>query len=351
MNYFLPFITCFSLGILFSILAEKFFPQLGLMDKPHNYGLKRDPIPYFGGLIIIFSFLIGVILFVKIDIKVIGMLIGAILVAITSFLDDKFGLSPKFRLFIQLIAGIVLFVSGINIENLQIPFLGNLEVKAVDFGLGLPILSLGFTLVWVVTIMNSLNFLDGISGLTSGVSSIGTLILFLLSIRPDFHAIDQGNLAILCLILLGGTLALWLKDFYPAKILMGDTGSMFLGFMLATLSLFAGGKLATAFLILGFPIVDAFLVILRRILNGKSPFSGDYSHLHHRLLRAGYGHRQTILILYFLSFLFGILGVYLENLSKFFVISMVLLTMIALEFFIQRKSLKPETEHEEKKIK
>lgn len=341
MNYVLAAIFAFVLTFLFTLGALWLFPKLGFLDRPQKYGLKRKPIPYYGGLAIFIGFVTTVFIFVKIDSHVVALLIGATLITAISFLDDRYGLSPLLRLFVQIFAAIILVSAGIGIHSLSNP-LGpplNLDQWIVTIPFDqiyeLSLLATLFTIVWVVGIVNTMNWLDGLNGLPSGVTAIAALTLFLLSIRPDIHydVSSQVTVAMLSIILFACAFAFWLFDFYPAKILMGDTGSMFLGFLLANLAIFSGGKVATAFLVLGFPILDAGWVILRRIVQRKSPLKGDQKHLHHRLLEVGLSDRKALLFIYVLCAIFGGIAVFLEGIQKLYAIVALMILMVILAFF------------------
>lgn len=334
MNYFFAAIFSFILAFFLVLLALKFFPKLKLMDRPERYGLKRKPIPYYGGLTIIIAFYVSVLLFVPLDSRVISLLISGGLIGIVSFFDDLIGLSPFFRLFIQILAAIILVVGGVGIKSVANPLGPTLVldhfqfvVQLGNYSVTISLLAAIFTIIWIVTLMNTMNFLDGLNGLPSGVTVIAATILFVLSIRPHFHAVDQTTFATLAIILASVTFAFLLFDFYPAKILMGDTGSMFLGFLLATLAIFSGGKVATAFLVMGLPILDAFWVILRRIASKTSPMSGDLKHLHHRLLEMGFSNRQALYFIYSLCAFFGLIAIFLESAQKLWAMIFLFLIM------------------------
>jgi UDP-GlcNAc:undecaprenyl-phosphate GlcNAc-1-phosphate transferase len=335
-QYIFPAIFSFLLSLLLTFIALKVFPRFGLMDRPEKYGLKRKPIPYYGGLVIFVTFIVSVLIFVQIDIHLIVFLLAATLLTGVSFLDDLFGLSPWLRLFVQIFSAIMLVVVGIGILSISNP-LGDPFVLdkwkiSLDGLYEISVFSALFTIVWVVAIVNTVNFLDGINGLCSGVVVIAALALFLLSIRPDIHfdVSSQVPVAMMSIILCTSVLAFWIFDFHPAKILMGDTGSIFLGFVLATLAIFSGGKVATAFLVMGFPILDAAWVIIRRIVQGGSPVKGDLKHLHHRLLEVGLGERKVLFFIYFLSALFGGIAVFFEGINKFYALITLGLLMLIL---------------------
>ncbi len=342
-QYLIPAIFAFVLTVFLTLLALKFFPKAGLMDRPEKYGLNRKPIPYYGGMIIVAVFFISVLLFVKIDIHVLGLLLGALMIASVSFADDMFQLSPLLRLFVQILAAGILVASGIGIRSISNPFGAAfiLDKQAVAYAVGSTMVSISllgalFTILWMVTIVNTMNFLDGLNGLPSGVSAIGALSIFFLSIRPGIHfdVSSQVPVATLSIILFAVAAAFMFFDFHPAKILMGDTGSMFLGFLLATLAIFSGGKITTAFLILGFPILDAVWVILRRIVSGKSPFRGDLSHLHHRLIEIGLSERKAVLFIYAICALFGGIAIFLGPLQKVYAIAALFALMLVVGGFV-----------------
>lgn len=339
-NYIWIFIVSFGLCFLFVFFATKIFPKIGLMDRPEKYGLKRAPIPYYGGIAIYLAFLISLIVFVPFDFRVVGLLIGGTLIFLLGFLDDKFSLSPFLRLFVQFLAAVILVIFGIGVLSIKLPFLGNIDFTSIkisislfDFDTVVYLFGAIFTVFWVLAIINAMNFVDGISGLNSGVSAIAAFIIFLLSIHPSVHENPAGqfSVATIALIISALALAFFVFDFYPPKILMGDSGSTFFGFMIATLAIFSGGKVATAFLVLGLPILDMGWVVIRRILSGQSFWRGDLKHLHHRLLGAGFSERVSVLFYLFIVAIFGVMAVaFVSTNQKFFIIIGLFILMILL---------------------
>lgn len=334
-TFILPALFAFVLTFCLVLAVLKLFPKWGLMDRPINYGLKRKPIPYYGGVAIFLAFTVSVLLFVKLDLTLAGFLLAGTLIAIVSFIDDYRGLSPILRLIVQIMAALLLVAVGVGIQSISNP-LGDpivLDQLKITFSLDhiyqISVFGALFTVVWVVLIVNTMNFLDGLNGLSSGVAVIAALSLFLLSIRPGIHydIVSQMPVAMMSIILFSSALAFWIFDFHPAKILMGDTGSMFLGFVLATLAIFSGGKVATAFLVMGFPLLDAVWVVLRRIFSGKSPMKGDKKHLHHRLLEIGLSNRKALMLIYALCAGFGGIAVFLEGVQKVYAIGVMFIFM------------------------
>jgi UDP-GlcNAc:undecaprenyl-phosphate GlcNAc-1-phosphate transferase len=331
LQYFLPAISAFVLTILSGAIALKVFPKLGLLDSPKKYGLKRKPIPYPGGILLWLVFILLALIFFEPTVKLIGLLIGSGFLVVISFIDDRISLPAWLRLMVQILVAIVMVVAGIGVETITNPFGGYIALDKIKFvldfgGIQTTILAVSaiFTIVWILLIVNTMNWLDGIPGLTSGITVIGGLTIFFLSITD---LVNQPETATLALIVAMIALGFWLFDFYPPKILIGDSGSMFFGLLLAVLAIFSGGKIATAFLILGFPIMDAMYVIIHRIYNKKAPWKGgewDTSrkavHLHHRMLDFGLSERQVLLIIYALATTFGVAALFLGTTGKFWAI-------------------------------
>lgn len=315
----------------------KFFPKWRLMDRPHEYDLKRAPIPYSGGIIFFIIFFITSFLFVDITKPIAGVIFGGLLITFVSFMDDRIRLSPILRLAVQILAGVIVVLAGIKIQLFNNPFGAPIFLDQIQFtilGEKIWLFSALAIIVWLVLMMNVMNWLDGIPGLASGISTIAQLAIFFLSIQ-QFHIVDQSAVITISSVLAASTFAFLFFDFPAPKILMGDSGSMFLGFMLGTLSILAGGKLATALLIMGFPVLDAFWVILKRILHGQSPFRGDFSHFHHRLLFVGLSERSALFFNYMICAIFAMIAVALRStFEKFVAFLVVFAVMLLIGFFL-----------------
>jgi len=311
-------------GLTYSvkILAEKF----GFLDRLSPRKIHPKPIPRLGGVAIVVTFILLVIAYNLItprlafspfqvflfDKRLLGVLLGALVLLIVGVLDDIRNIAPWKKLFWHLVAAclVVAFGLGItyirlpggehlNLDNFIIPvsFLGKYHFQFVVWG---DLLSI----FWIVLLINTLNFLDGLDGLAGGISIIAATAIFFLSL-----SLNQPAAALLAIIFAGAVSGFLPWNFNPAKIFMGDSGSMFLGYMLGVLSIISGGKMATAFLVLGVPVLDVGWVVLRRLFKGKSPFEADKLHLHHRFLTAGLTQRQAVILLYLISIVFGIVAV------------------------------------------
>ncbi len=341
MQFLYPIIFAFVLSFVLTWGATKLFPRLGLLDRPWKYGLKRLPIPYYGGIAFYITFVAAILLFLPFDKHVAGVLIGGTMIFAISLLDDIFEVRPLFRLIVQILAACVLVLSGIGILSISNPLGGApfvLDAQKIAFSVGgmnfsFAFLSAIFTIIWIVLIVNTMNFLDGVPGMVSGTSVIAGAAIFLLAVRPD-NLVDQHAVVIMAGAVAAVALAFLLFDFHPPKILMGDSGSMFLGFIIATLAIYSGGKIATAFLVLGFPILDAIWSILRRILSGQSPFKGDFKHFHHKLIEIGLSERKAMLIIYLISAVFGGVAIFIGSEQKSVAIVVLFVLMLLIGWLI-----------------
>lgn len=330
-------IFSFILSLFLTFLALRFFPKLGFLDKPEKHGFLRKPVPYSGGLIIFLCFLTATLLFAEIDKKVIGLIFAATLIAFVSFWDDRFNLSPFFRLFVQFLAGAIIILSGVKIQLLTNPF-GDSPffldtIKFNLFGEEIWLFSAIFIIIWLILIMNVMNWLDGIPGLASGTGIIASITIFILSIQ-GFNIVNQTTISVLSISLAASLLAFLIFEFPAPKILLGDTGSMFIGFLLGIFAIFSGGKIATALLVMGFPVLDAMWVIIRRIVKKSSPFRGDLLHFHHRLLQAGLSEKYALILNYSLCAVFALIALLLHSAREKFIALIILSVIMVITGFI-----------------
>jgi UDP-GlcNAc:undecaprenyl-phosphate GlcNAc-1-phosphate transferase len=337
-------LTSFAISLGLGGVVLKVFPKLGLMDRPKKYGHKRDPIPYPGGVAPFLAIMTSLLIFLPLEGPLLAVLTGGALLGLTSFVDDRRGLSPFLRLGVQFLAGTLLVVGGVGIMSISNPLGGTIVLDQWSWNLSLGQLSFTLTLLadlvtvlWVMVMINAFNWIDGVPGMTSSVSAVAALILLLLSVRPDFHYIDQTLAITLSSVILGASLAFLIFDFPPPRMLMGDTGSMLLGFFLAVTAIISGGKIATTILILGFPILDFIWVILRRLIRGQSPFRGDLWHFHHRFLKAGLSPRQVVIFFSGTAAVFGGLSLFLHTEGKALAFAGIISVMLVLSGTLYKK--------------
>jgi len=264
---------------------------MGAMDEPDERKIHEDPVPRLGGLAIFFGFIIPALLFLELTNEMKGVLVGASVITLFGAVDDLRGTSPLVKFSGQLIAAGCLVAYGVRVDYFTLPLIGSIDLA--------PALAIPLTLLWVVALVNIVNFIDGMDGLAAGVCTIaaGTFAVIAISLgRP--------GAGILAAILAGTTLGFLRHNFFPASIFMGDSGSMLLGFVLAAVTVHgvlksvAAVTLVIPLLILGVPIFDLSFAILRRVKNRQSIFRPDRGHLHHRLFNIGFSQRKAVLVLY-----------------------------------------------------
>lgn len=301
MQFLIPILVTFLIALMITPLIKKLSIKIGAIDKPNDRKVHTEMMPRLGGLSIYFSFLIGVALFPPDMIDIWPIILGATAIVILGILDDIYSLSAKVKFLGQIGAALIPVLAGIQINYITVP---NGEI--IEFGyLAIPI-----TVFWIVAITNAINLIDGLDGLAAGVSSIALISISTL-------AFSLGNIVatFVALLILGSTLGFLVYNFYPAKIFMGDTGSLFLGYIISIIAILGFTKSATIFsliipiIVLAIPIIDTTFAIIRRLVNGKPLTAPDKYHLHHCLIRLGFTHRQSVIVIYLLSGLFSLAAI------------------------------------------
>lgn len=322
----ITFLLCFLTAAAVTPLVKNFAIKIGATDKPNQRKVHQKVMPRLGGLAIYISFLAGFIFLQPNSPYLIPILLGSFVIIVTGFLDDMLELSAKWKLLGQILAAGIVVAGGVQVNFINLPF---------DGVLNLGWFAIPLTLLWIVGITNAINLIDGLDGLAAGVSSI--VLATLAGI-----AFMMGNMFVvaLALILMGSTLGFLIYNFNPAKIFMGDTGALFLGFMISVISLL-GFKNVTLFsllipvIILGVPISDTLFAIIRRLVNKKPLSAPDKSHLHHCLLRLGYSHKKTVLIIYAMSSLFGLAAIMLTQSTLWGTLIIITLLIIGIELLVE----------------
>lgn len=318
--FLLAFVTAFVITPHTMRLSKK----VGAIDLPNDRRINKKPMPRLGGLAVISGFLVSTIyLLVMMSLennlnlfgtenyylKLIGFLIGIILLGITCFIDDSKGIPWYVKLIVQIISAIIVVICGIRIENISLPFVENKIV--ID-----QVFSYILTVGWIIGITNAINLIDGLDGLSSGVCLISCLSLLII-----FSLNGSPILAIILITALAGAIVGFLPfNFSPAKTFIGDTGSNFMGFSIAIISILGVAKTYTAIvliapiIVLALPIFDTLFAIVRRIVKGKSikaVMKPDKGHIHHRLMARGYSQKQAVLIMYGITAILGMFAIIL----------------------------------------
>ena len=330
-------------------LVKMFAIRVGAMDVPKdNRRMHKVPIPRLGGLAIFIAFLLGVLVFAKIDRQLQGILLGAIMIVILGVLDDILTLGALPKLLVQIAAAAVAVYHGCVIDTLSNP-----NPFSADPWISLGGWSVPVTILWIVAITNAVNFIDGLDGLACGVSAISAASLFVISLL-----VSEGNVAVILAVLLGACLGFIPYNFNPAKIFMGDTGATFLGYILATISIMGLFKMyavisfAVPFLILSVPIFDICFAILRRLAKGQNPMTADRGHVHHRLIDMGFSQKQAVAIAYMITAILGLAAVVLtssgEMKAMLFIGAVVVVVAIGVGVIYRQEPSKFQTPEEEK---
>lgn len=321
------FVAAGIVSYVLTPLVKRFAHAIGAIDVPKdNRRMHKKPIPRLGGLAIFIGFLAAMLVFYPFDQQMLSVLLGAMIIVVLGIFDDVLALGAKFKFIVQIIAAAI----PVCIGGLKIEFFTNLNPLSADPYFSLGILSVPVTIIWIVGITNAVNLIDGLDGLAVGVSSIASLTMLAVGLLNG-----EIGVAIVMACLTGACLGFMPYNVNPAKIFMGDTGSTFLGFMLATMSIsgffkfYAIISFAVPFLILGLPIFDTVSAIGRRILEGRSPMSPDRGHVHHRLVDMGFNVKQAVAILYAISGTLGLAAVVLTTSGEMKAMVLVLAVIVA----------------------
>lgn len=314
---------------------------LGLVDNPrfrkHPANTHEGIIPRAGGLPIFLSIVLGIFLFIPMSKLVIGIILGALITTLVGLFDDAYDLSPYLRFFLNIAAVSTVILFGLGTPYINNPFGDIVRLDTIVWTFNfwgthsfLPVANL-FSLIWIVALMNFVNWSKGVDGQLPGFVSVSAFFLGLLAYRFSGYSIAATDVALLSFIVAGAYTGFLPWNFFPQKIMPGYSGGSLAGYFLGVLSILAFGKLGTLALVLSVPLVDAMYVFVRRLSAGKSPFRGDGGHFHHRLLQIGWGKRRIAVFYWGVSFLFGASSLFLPGFEKILAGSIV---FISLAFFI-----------------
>jgi UDP-GlcNAc:undecaprenyl-phosphate/decaprenyl-phosphate GlcNAc-1-phosphate transferase len=291
-----------TISFLLTPLVRRLAIRFDAVDRPGHRRVNTAPVPRGGGVAVATSFIVvtvGLLVvnaiapFMTIPSSIeapdlLGLLLGGALAAAFGVVDDALDLRARWQFGGQLGLALLAIAAGFVVDFINNPFGSGIVHFSGPF-------AVGFTVLWIAGMINSINFIDGLDGLSSGIGLIAAVTLGVISLSTQ---VSQPFVAVLCFALAGSLLGFLRWNFHPASIFVGTSGVMFLGYTLGVLSILGTAKVAVAMLVLGVPIIDAFWIIVRRLAQGRSPFSPDRGHLHHRLLDIGLSHRQTVLLIY-----------------------------------------------------
>lgn len=343
-DYVLVLIGALLISLVLTPIVRFLAFRVGAVDNPNARRVNKVPMPTSGGLAIFTSFMVASLIFMPLASKgvllggqsyfayILPVVIGALMITLTGFLDDLYELSPKLKM-LGIVAGAIIIwaFTDFKFDSFKIPFGGPL----LAFG---PFLTFFLTVLWIISITNAINLIDGLDGLVSGVSIISlvtmAIVCYFFLPQTDFF------LTLTILVLIASIAGFFPYNYHPAIIYLGDTGALFIGFMIGVLSL-QGLKNSTAVavvtpvIILGVPIMDTIVAIIRRSLSGKKFYEPDKMHLHHRLLSLGFTHRGAVLVVYGIAMLFSLISLLLNVSSRIGGILLLLGLLFGLEVFIE----------------
>jgi len=321
-----PILVVFALAAVLATLltpvVRRVVLRYRIVDRPNSRRVNTRPIPRAGGLAIGAAFLIVAGGFVYLNGKAgwvptpltletgdfLALFVGGAAAAALGGIDDLFDLRARWQLTGQVALAIFAIALGIGVTLINNPLGSDVIRFSEPF-------SVGFTLFWIVGMINSINWIDGLDGLSTGIALIASVTLGLISLSTQ---VGQPLIAVLCFALAGALAGFLRWNFHPAKIFSGTSGVQFVGYTLAVLSILGSAKVAVALLVLGVPIIDTFWIIVGRVSRGGSPFAPDRSHIHHRLLDLGLSHRDTVLVIYGICAVLGVIAMLFSGVTQLY---------------------------------
>lgn len=335
-KYLEPFLVSFFLTIVFIIAGIYAGSKIKSTNRKSDRHIHGKNIFRFGGIAMVLAFNLALLIDKNLFItpELYSVMAASVILMLIGVWDDLKELFWKTQFFCQVAVVIFIFIMGVRIYYIGNPLTG--EIINLEYGWGI-IISMALVMVWTVLMMNSMNWLDGIDGLSGGVTFIGAMTIFFLSLKPE---VNQPPMAIMAIILAGTALGFIIFNFNPSKILAGTSGSMFMGFMLAVLAIFAGTKIATSILVMSIPVVDFLWVIGKRIAEKKSIFRPDKSHLHYKLLSLGWSQKKAAIYFYAVTFLISTVALNTRAIGKIVTLTMTAIIMTFFLISISRKTKK-----------
>ena len=317
--------------------------RVGMVDLPDQRRVNVQPVPRAGGIAAMAAFVaVGTVVAAVNEVasivaapiffderELIALFAGSVAAALMGLIDDYLQVRARWQLAGQLVLAFWAIALGIGVDSLYNPVSGG----SIRLG---ELASIGFTAFWIVGMINAINFIDGLDGLSSGIGFIAAMTLGVISLTVT---VGQPFITLLCLVLAGALLGFLRWNFHPAVIFAGTSGTMFLGYALALLAILGTAKVAVALLVLGVPIIDTFWIIVRRLVQGRAPFSPDRGHIHHRLLDLGLSHRQTVLAIYGICVALAVLSLVLSGSGQFYAFLGLFVILGLALFLLARRSL------------
>ncbi len=329
------------LAFVLTPLVRGLAHRLGMVDHPDERRVNTSPVPRGGGIAVAVACLAASVVFLVVNeqtgstirppgtigtTELIALLVGGVLATVIGSLDDTFQLRARYQLAGQVFLAVGAILLGATPDQISSPFGDTVDMSGL--------VGAGFALLFILGMVNSINFIDGLDGLSSGIGLIAALTLGLISLTTAVgNGFGQPFVAVLCFALVGALAGFLRWNFFPATVFVGTSGVLFVGYTLAILSILGTAKVAVAMLVLGVPIIDTFWIIVRRVAARRSPFAPDRGHIHHRLLDLGLSHLQTVILIYAICIVLGLMALFLPVSAQ--LVAFVALTLVTgLVFFV-----------------
>lgn len=348
--YFIYFIIAFVVSVVVTGLVAILMRRLGIIDrapKEHSRKIHKRSIALGGGLAVYLTFfvlLLVVWLFQSGTVALsnnrtlLGLFIGSTILMIGGVIDDKYTLKPRYQIISPILACVVVILFGIGPYIVSNPWGGTLDLSHIQWSIGsaihIVLFADLFAFVWLFGMMFTTKFLDGLDGLVAGIVAIAAVVMYLVSVQPQWY---DPQVAILSIIFAGTCLGFLIWNFNPAKIFLGEGGSLMTGFILGCLAIISKSKIAVTFMVVGIPMIDVIRVIIIRFRKGKPVYIGDREHLHYRLLESGLSHRQSVLLLYAISSLFGMIALFLQTERQFIALAFLFILMLLIGLWLSKR--------------
>lgn len=348
-------LTGFFVTLIATSAVKKYAFKHDIVDDPAGKPRKihKKPVALLGGVAIYTGLAVTLVVAFYFDIlpsgsilskHILGLLIGGFWLVIGGYLDDKYNLAPKKQLIWPVLAVISVIVAGIGIESISNPWGGQWFLDQIDiaiFSIGevpykITLLADLFTFIWLLAVIYATKFFDGLDGLVSGITIIGSFVVYFTSLLPK---IDQPETALLALIVASCFTGFLVWNFHPASIFLGESGSTLAGFLIGSLAIISESKVVTTLVVMALPLLDLVWVVLRRIIfEKKSPTLADKKHIHHRLLASGFSHRGAVLILYAWAFVLGVVAWLFQGTQQYVVLLVAVLSLIIMAVYLVKKA-------------
>ena len=336
LKYLAPFLVAFLLTTFFIFVINFVARKINWSERISERHIHKKNIYRVGGIAMVLAFNLSILFNpdLVLTLELVGFMLASVILMVVGIWDDFRELFWKTQLFFQMAVAVFIFIVGVRIYYITNPITGG--VINLDLG-NTVVIALGLVIFWIVLVTNAINWLDGVDGLSGGITLISLITTFFLTFRPE---VNQPPIAIIAAILIGTSLGFLIFNFNPAKVLAGTSGSLFMGLSLAILAIFSGTKIATAVLVLAIPIIDFIWVIGERIKNKKSIFHPDKNHLHHKLLEIGWSQRKIATAYYIITLVIAFVALNTRVIGKSVTLIIFALIMAFVSWWINQKIMK-----------